>query len=112
MLGVAVIQLMAFVLLVEVKKKSKVMLTPRLTDCVECTSIPVLLEDIECKIKDLAKDLYNNIIFSLNRPISGTVMFDLLNYRRILIYKVCNPDYASCYTVEMIASKIKLLKFK
>jgi len=48
----------------------------------------------------------------LNQPVPGGVMLDLINYRRILVYKYCNPEYASCYTVNMIASRIKLLKYK
>lgn len=87
------------------------MLTPRLTNP-NCSSISVLLQDIECKIFELSKDMYNNIVFALNKPLVDDVMLDLLNYRRILIYKVCNPEYAGCYTIEMIASKVKLLKFK
>lgn len=88
------------------------MLSPRLTDCVECSTIPVLLSDIDEKLTELANKQYNNIVFMLNNKISGTVMSDLLNYKRILLYKYCNPDYAKDYTVEMIASKVKLLKFK
>ena len=88
------------------------MLTSRLTNCVDCASIPALLDDIDCKITELAKRMYNNTVFSLNNSISNDVMFSLLTYRRILTYKYCNPNYASAYTVEMIASKVKLLKFK
>jgi len=88
------------------------MLTPRLTNCPECADIPALLKDIDCKIADMAKSLYNNTIFSLNKTVSGTVISDLLNYKRILTYKVCNPDYAGQFTVKMIASKVKILKFK
>lgn len=88
------------------------MLQPSLTNCVDCTTIPALLEDINCKLKELAGNLYNNTIYSLNQPINGTVFLDLLNYQRILTYKFCNPDYALPFTVEMIASKVKLLKYK
>lgn len=88
------------------------MLSPRLTNCVECSSITVLLKDIDEKLADMADNLYNNIVFSLNLPAKGSVMSDLLNYKRILTYKYCNPDYAIHYTVEMIASRVKLLKFK
>lgn len=88
------------------------MLTPRLTNCVECIDILNLLQDIDCKMSNLAKDLYNNIVFSLNKPISQGLMNDLLHYKRILTYKVCNPDYAGDYTITMIASRVKLLKFK
>ena len=88
------------------------MLTPRLTNCIECASIPALLEDIECKLRELANSLYNNTVFSLNQPIQGTVILDLLNYKRILTYRLCNPEYAGHYTLDMIASRVKLLKYK
>lgn len=85
------------------------MLSPRLTDCVACSTIPVLLDDIDCKLKKLANNLYNNVVFSLNQPVPAGAILDLLNYKRILTYKFCNPDYAKCFTVEMIASRVKLL---
>lgn len=85
------------------------MLSPRLTNCIECTTIPTLLNDIDCKLTLLANDEYNNIVFSLNNITPGDVIGDLLNYKRILIYKYCNPEYACRYTVQMIASKVKIL---
>jgi hypothetical protein len=88
------------------------MLTPRLTNCTECANINSLIEEIDCKIADLATVLYNNTIFMLNKSFNSTTMFDLLMYKRILSYKICNPDYAGKYSVNMIASKIKILKFK
>lgn len=88
------------------------MLTPRLTNCLECADIPTLIAEIDCKIKDVSVDLYNNTVFMLNRPISAIVMISLLNYKRILTYKYCNSDYAKHFTVQMIASKIKILKYK
>ncbi len=88
------------------------MLQPRLTSCSECGEIPDLLADIECKITDVAKNLYNNTVFALNMPVPYTTMIDLLNYRRILTYKYCNPDYAKNFSVCQIASKVKLLKYK
>lgn len=88
------------------------MLPYRLTNCVDCTTIPSLLLDIDCKISELAKNQYNDIVFALNNPISPTVMLDLLNYKRILQCKTCNPDYASCYTVDQIAGRVKLLIYK
>lgn len=88
------------------------MLSPRLTNCIECTTISALLADIECKLTEMANNYYNNIVFSLNLPAKGTVMLDLLNYKRILTYKLCNEKYAMPFTVEMIASRVKLLKFK
>lgn len=88
------------------------MLTYRLTNCEECISIPVLLTEIDCKITELAKKQYNNIIFALNNLVSSDIMLDLLNYKRILQYKKCNPEYANSYSVEDIAGKVKLLIFK
>lgn len=88
------------------------MLSPRLTNCPECGDIPSLLGDIECKIKEVAQNLYNNTVFALNMPVPYTTMIDLIAYRRILQYKYCNPDYAKAFSVNMIASKVKLLKYK
>ncbi len=85
------------------------MLTYRLNNCVACTTIPVLLSEIDCKLTELAKIQYNNIVFSLNYIIDSITMLDLLNYKRILQCKACNADYASCYSVEQIAGKIKIL---
>lgn len=85
------------------------MLNPKLTNCVDCITIPKLLTDIDCKLTKLAKNLYNNIIFALGYNTDSEVISDLLNYKRILTFKACNADYASCYSVEQIASKIKIL---
>lgn len=88
------------------------MLSPRLTSCPECANIPALVGEIDCRLAELSSNLYNNIVFMLNQPVPGGAMLDLLNYRRILIYKYCNPNYAAPFTVNMIASRVKLLKFR
>ena len=88
------------------------MLTPRLTNCPQCANIPSLIADIDCKLFQLSGDLYNNIVFILNKSVNREAIFDLLQYKRILMYKICNPSYAGEYSVNMIASKIKLLKYK
>ncbi len=88
------------------------MINPRLNDCVDCTTIPNLLSDIDCKLKDLGNSLYNNTVFALNLPVPRTVFTSLINYKRILTYKLCNPDYCQCYTVKQIASRIKILIHK
>ena len=86
------------------------MLYPRLTDCIECTTIPVLIADIDCKLTELANNEYNNIVFSLNLPTPGILIDDLLNYKRILRYKYCNIDYASSgVSLSQIASRVKVL---
>jgi len=88
------------------------MLSPRLTNCTQCADIPSLIEEIDCKITEMAVNLYNNTVFMLNRSFNNETISDLLHYRRILTYKYCNPNYGGSYTVNMIASKVKLLKFK
>lgn len=84
------------------------MLSPRLTNIAAGTSIPALIASIDRKLMELANDLYNNVVFSLNNQIDSVKINDLLNYKRILRYKYCNPNYASSFTVEMIASKVAL----
>jgi hypothetical protein len=88
------------------------MLSPRLTNVEASTTIPALLTDIDCKLTELANELYNNIVFSLNNSINSVAINDLLNYKRILTYKYSNSNYASSFTVEMIASRVKLLNYK
>ena len=88
------------------------MLSPRLTNCVECASIPVLLDDINQRLTYWANVQYNNIMFSLNHYIPGEVVGDLLNYKQILTYKICNPDYCKPFTVKMIASRVIVLIHK
>ena len=88
------------------------MIVPRVTSCSECSSIAILLQEIDCKLAKLGGNLYNNVVFMLNYNIPASVFIDLITYRRILQYKTVNPEYADKYTVEQIASKIKILKFK
>lgn len=85
------------------------MLNPRLINCVNCANIDSLLKNIDCKIFELTQTLYNNISLMLNKTIPGEDMIDLLNYKRILVYKYNDPTYAENYSLEMIASKVKLL---
>lgn len=88
------------------------MLSPRLVNCKDCTTPKALITDIDCKLTDLANNQYNNIVYMLNLPFPGLVIGDLLNYKRILVNKLCNPNYAENYTVQMIASRVKLLIHK
>lgn len=88
------------------------MLSPRLVNCVDCTTPQALIADIDCKLTELANNEYNNIVYILNLPFPGMVIGDLLNYKRILVNKLCNPEYAACYTVAMVASRVKILIHK
>lgn len=85
------------------------MLFPSLRDCTYCNSIPGLLSQIDCKLTELAKKQYANIVFILGKKISRSEMSDLLHYKRILQYKYCNSSYLSDYTLEKITGKVKLL---
>ena len=88
------------------------MLSPRLNNCIDCATISVLLADINTKLAELAQVEYNNIIYSTNYQIPAWAIGDLLNYKRILEYKACNIDYAKSFTVQMIASRVKVLIHK
>lgn len=85
------------------------MLLPRLNACIDCATIPVLLNNINIKVASLADEQYNNIVYDLNYYINGQVIFDLLQYKQILEWKYCNADYAVTFTVPMIASKVQIL---
>jgi len=82
------------------------MLSPKLTNCPECTNIPSLIKKIDCKLAELGNSLYNNISYMLNKSISYNDMSNLIVYRRILLYKYMNPNYVSLYSVNKIASKV------
>jgi hypothetical protein len=92
------------------------MLSPRLTNCTECADIVSLLKEIDCKLSKSAKSLYNNTVFALNQYIPCEGMLDLLNYKRILTYRFCNPCYATNgdkdNTLNDIASRVKVLIYK
>jgi hypothetical protein len=100
-------------LLLKKEQNDLEMLSPRLINCVNCSDICVVISEIDCKIAQMAKDLYNNTIYSLNRNINGEVINDLLNYKRILQYRICNIDYGGRnFSDEQIISRIKLLIHK
>lgn len=89
------------------------MITPRTSHtCSECTDVTTLIGEIDCKLAKLAGSLYNNVVFMMDYPIPMSAITSLLHYKRILTYKYVNSDYASDYTVEMIASRVNLLKFR
>ena len=83
------------------------MLYPKQTNCSENGNINSLISSIDCRLSKLANTMFNNTVFMLNKTISGTEMFDLIQYKRILYYKQINPDYVDCYSVNQIASQVK-----
>jgi hypothetical protein len=83
------------------------MLYPKQTNCSENGNIDSLISSIDCRLSKLANTMYNNTVFMLNKTISGTEMFDLIQYKRILYYKQINPDYVDCFSVNQIASQVK-----
>jgi uncharacterized protein (TIGR02145 family) len=85
------------------------MLSPRLTNCPECSDIPSLLKKIDCKLAELGNNLYNNISYMLNKSVPSSDILQLIGYRRILMYKYYNPNYVSKYSVQMIASRVTRL---
>jgi hypothetical protein len=85
------------------------MLYPKQTNCPENGDINFLIFSIDCRLSKLANTMYNNTVFMLNKTISSTAIFDLIQYKRILFYKQINPDYVACYSVNQIASQVKKL---
>ncbi len=97
-------------LLLKKEQNDLEMLSPRLINCVDCSDICVVISEIDCKIAQMAKDLYNNTVYSLNKKIDGNAINDLLNYKRILQYRICNIDYGGRnFSDEQSISRIKLL---
>ena len=88
------------------------MITPKLTSCSNCADAQELIDEINCRIFELAKIAYNNSVYGLNLNLNTNVAMDLLHYRDILTYKNVNPNYACHYSINQIASKVKLLIHK
>jgi hypothetical protein len=91
------------------------MLSPRLTNCVINGSIPATLTQIDERLTYWANLQYNNIVFSLNTHIPGETIQDLLNYKQILTYRLCNTTYAMVCglpTDSQIVSRVKVLIHK
>lgn len=91
------------------------MLSPRLTDCVIDASIPAALLQIDEKLAYWANLQYSNIAFSVNNYIPGEVVDDLLHYKQILTYRLCNPTYAMICglpTTSQVVSRVKVLIHK
>jgi len=91
------------------------MLSPRLTDCVVNGSIPATLTKIDERLTYWANRQYNNIVFSMNNCIPGEIIQDLLNYKQILTYRLCNSTYAMVCgvpTTSQVVSRVKVLIYK
>lgn len=88
------------------------MLQPRLNNCKECGDIVSLIKDIDCKLFTQGKRLHQNITLELNKKIDGSVLFDLLQYKRILQYKAVNADYLLKFSVKDISNKVNILKYR
>lgn len=93
-------------------KIKKLMLTPRLTHCTDCVDIIGLIDDIDCRLTENSKKMYNSLIYMFTCSVNPEVMADLLNYRRILVHRYCNPNYGGGISIDLIASKVKLLIHK
>ena len=48
------------------------MLYSKLSDCIYCNDISTLINDIDCKIVEVSKSLYNNTIYMLNKNVDLT----------------------------------------
>lgn len=99
---------MGYVHIAQINQTNKIyiMLSPRLTNCPECANIPSLLKKIDCKLAELGNNLYNNISYMLNKPVPADDITQLIGYRRILMYKLCNPSYLEKYSIAMISSRV------
>ena len=85
------------------------MLSPRLTNCVECEEISSLIIDIDCKLSKMSMILYHSMTLMINTPFYSNIFEDLLHYKKILQHKQANPLYAKKYSLKNIASKVKKL---
>lgn len=91
-----------------VKKKRK-MLKAYLKQCNNCQSLKDLLEDIDCSLYNLIRNKYNNEKFNVEEYFSLEHFKDLSRYKRILTYRIYNPNYTRVNSQDLIAQVQKLI---
>jgi len=82
------------------------MLESKFTNCKKGGDINNLLKKIDCRLAELSYNMYNNIVFMLNKCTPAYELTQLLKYREILIKKQENENYVEHFSVEDIASKV------
>ena len=97
---------MAYALTVTVPKTKNNMLQSKFTNCKKGGDINNLLKKIDCRLAELSYNMYNNIVFMLNKCTPAYELTQLLKYREILIKKQENENYVEHFSVEDIASKV------
>lgn len=85
------------------------MINSRVSDCKECADIMPLIDAINCKLYESSLDMYNNLAYALNLNIPANNLLDLLHYKRILIHKYTNMDYACEFDINCIANRVRIL---
>lgn len=85
------------------------MLNPRLVSCQECTTIEAVLSEIDCYLTKVGKDLYNNVVYMLGKAIPACDIADVLTYKRILVHRAVDDEYAGDASLSEIVSKVKMI---
>ena len=76
------------------------MLESKFTNCKKCGDIDDLLKRINCKLTELSYNMYNNVVFMLNKCAPTYELTQLLKYREILTKKKTNLTvYTKTYKV-------------
>jgi len=76
------------------------MLESKFTNCKKCGDIDDLLKRINCKLTELSYNMYNNVVFMLNKCVPAYELTQLLKYREILTKKKTNLTvYTKTYKV-------------
>jgi len=91
---------------VTVPKTKNSMLQSKFTNCKKGGDIKDLLKKIDCRLAELSYNMYNNVVFMLNKCTPAYELTQLLKYREILIKKQENENYVEHFSVEDIASKV------
>lgn len=85
------------------------MLLSKNTNCKDCENIANLLFNIDCAIFSISRNMYNNTAFLLGKKVDRSRLSSLLHYKRILTYKLYNPEYVCKFSLESILSEVKKL---
>jgi hypothetical protein len=85
------------------------MLSTRLGQCTDCSTIDSLLEKIDCVLAKNAQDQLNNNKYELGKCIPVEVIDKLIRYKDILLKRRFNPYYAYKIPNTDIISRVNTL---
>lgn len=87
------------------------LISPTITECLDCTSLKEMIEKIDCSLYELIRNKQNNESYNTDSYFSLSHFNNLSQYKRIIGKKIFNPTYPckDISTKDLIAQANRLL---